>query len=336
MKFQECEVKEVHSTLEEEYKTVCEGVGVLKMPWKKVLRLEGVDVADFLDRMTSNKIMSLKAQEGMHTTLLTHNGFLISDMIVLKFENHFLVIVDEMNREVTLKTFNKYIVADQVEIFDVSQDWDIFHFQGKNSSHLLKKWVKLEVLKNYNHVSFHTCHVAKVPRSRFQGFDVLVPKEKTHDVYLEVLREGAEPIGFKVFDMLRIEAGLSQYPNEVGEKTIPLELKGFEDAVHYDKQCYTGQETIAKIKYRGHVNKLVVGFILEGKQLPNHGDEIFKDDQRVGWITSTAYSLGLQKNIALGFIKYDWRETQDKLVIKTETTHISCKRVNLPFLEAHS
>lgn len=342
MKFQNVQVQEVFSTTELEYESATSGEVLTKIPWKKILRMEGADAQDFLDRMLSQKIINLNSGEGTHATLLTAQGFMVSDLIVLKFENHFLLICDEMTRQKTAETLNKFIVAEDVRLFDVSESFRVLHFFGKDTRVLLKKWVNREISKLYSHESFHGCHVIKNARTCFEGYDVVYPADKESDIVFELIREGISLVGFNAFNILRVEAGSPWYPFEIGEKTNPLEIH-FKDAISYDKQCYIGQETIAKATYRGHPNKVLVGFeichskLLTEEAILNLQKYRFltfvrndkENEQQTGYVTSIVYSLKLNKWIALGFLKYDFRETNEVMQC-ADVPDCKLRRVAIP------
>jgi len=301
MYYQNVTVQEVCSNFEKEYKAVTESIGFAFLPWKKVITVEGKDSQSFLDRMLSQKIIDLKPGESRHATLLQKTGYMIADLVVYCFtKDYFWLVVDETVREKTLEILNKFIVADDVSIHDISSSWKVLTILGKDSESFTKDKLKVDPKSFIVYKSSHAL---------FPSFDVVIPQKSLIDL------KGIEPIGFKTLNTLRIEAARAWYPFEIGEKTIPLEIN-FQDAISYDKGCYTGQETIAKATYRGHVNKVLVKLLIEGSELPQKDAEIFLDETKVGWVTSACYSPKYSKNIALGFIKYDFKDTKMRLAIK--------------------
>jgi folate-binding protein YgfZ len=105
-----------------------------------------------------------------------------------------------------------------------------------------------------------------------------------------------------MLDTIRIEAGIPVYGRDMTEETIPVEAN-LEDALSYTKGCYIGQEVIARIEARGHVNRKLAGLLLSGERLPEPGAKIVSPQREVGWITSAAYSPARQQNIALGYVR---------------------------------
>ena len=313
MCYQNVTVQEVYSTFEKEYKTVTENVGLATLPWKKVILLKGSDAQSFLDRMLSQKIIDLKPGEGCHATLLQKTGYMIADLYVLCFKDYLWLIVDEIVREKTRETLNKFIVADDVTVEDISCDWKILTICGKEARSFLKNKWHFSIEKPYSHCEVAGAIIYKSSHALYPSFDLVIAQKGLFDV-------GAiEKVGFTALNTLRIEAGCAWYPFEISEKTIPLEIN-FHDAISYDKGCYTGQETIAKATYRGHVNKISVKIVVEGNSLPEVNSEILLNGQKVGWLTSAVYSPQYGKTLALGFIKYDLREYQETFTVGTSKT----------------
>src|SRR5262249_26437420 len=76
-----------------------------------------------------------------------------------------------------------------------------------------------------------------------------------------------------------------------------------EELVSYNKGCYIGQEVVARVKYRGHVNRALSGLVLEGERVPASGARIHAEDKEIGRVTSAARSFALGRPIALGYVR---------------------------------
>jgi folate-binding protein YgfZ len=140
----------------------------------------------------------------------------------------------------------------------------------------------------------------------------------------------ARAVGTEALEVLRIEAGVPLFGRDMSEETIPIEANLLE-AISYTKGCYIGQEVIARIDARGHVNRKLVGLLLEGSTLPQHGARIDTPEREVGWITSTAFSLALQQPIALGYVRREAFTTGTRLQVQANGTTVQATVVDLPF-----
>src|SRR5262249_22710213 len=89
-----------------------------------------------------------------------------------------------------------------------------------------------------------------------------------------------------------------------------------ETLVSYSKGCYIGQETVARVKYRGHINRGLAGLVLEGDDVPSAGAPVMADDRDIGRVTSAVRSLSLGKPIALGYIRREHFEPGSVVSVK--------------------
>lgn len=104
-------------------------------------------------------------------------------------------------------------------------------------------------------------------------------------------------------DILRIEAGIPKWGADMDENTIPNEAGLEARAISYDKGCYIGQETIARIKTYGHVNRHLVQLRLDGGAVPAHGTKILDGNKEVGAVTSAVQSTRFGAPVALGYVR---------------------------------
>lgn len=133
---------------------------------------------------------------------------------------------------------------------------------------------------------------------------VLVPAERAADAWAQ-LAKAATPIGFLAFDTLRVEAGEPWFGIDTDERTIPLEA-GLERAIHFNKGCYPGQETIARITNLGHPARQMLGVRWNSEDPPPAGP-IFVGEAEAGRLTSSTYSPRLAAAIGLAMMKWAHR-----------------------------
>lgn len=103
--------------------------------------------------------------------------------------------------------------------------------------------------------------------------------------------------------MARLETGFPWFPVDVNEDNLPQEVARDEQAISFNKGCYLGQETVARLDAMGHVNRMLTGIKIDDASLPVVGAEITSDGQVVGKITSVTYSPRLQTPIALTVLR---------------------------------
>jgi folate-binding protein YgfZ len=134
------------------------------------------------------------------------------------------------------------------------------------------------------------------------GFHCWAPAEQGAALRSALVAAGAVEAGAETLEVLRIEAGQPWYPQDVDDSVI-LPETGLDALVSYTKGCYIGQETVARVKYRGHVNRALSGLIVEGDRVPDTGARVTALGKDVGRITSAVRSLALGRPIALGYVR---------------------------------
>jgi aminomethyltransferase len=149
--------------------------------------------------------------------------------------------------------------------------------------------------------------VARATHTAEDGFDLFVNNNDAESLWRALVEAGARPAGFDALEVLRVEAGLPRYGVDASEANVVTEVLDEAESVSYTKGCYTGQEIIARIHWRGHVAKRLAGLVFErdagtpaDSRLHDCGDE-----REVGRITSTAFSPRLRRQVALAVVKYD-------------------------------
>ncbi|NIT14016.1 MAG: hypothetical protein GTN99_07205 [Candidatus Dadabacteria bacterium] len=105
------------------------------------------------------------------------------------------------------------------------------------------------------------------------------------------------------------------------ENTIPIEAELW-DALNFEKGCYIGQEVIARIKWRGHVNRHLVGIELDSETPANPKDKIMIGEKEIGFITSSVYSYQKNMPICLGYIRREYKEPETVVFIASDDKKI--------------
>jgi folate-binding protein YgfZ len=129
-------------------------------------------------------------------------------------------------------------------------------------------------------------------------------------------------ISAETLEVLRIEAAVPKWGVDMDENTIPNEAGLEARAISYDKGCYIGQETVARIKTYGHVNRRLIQCQVQSAQEPQRGDKIFEGEGEVGHVTSAVRSLRLGKPVVLGYVRREFARTGIKLACNNEPVEV--------------
>ena len=326
-----------------EYNAVRSTAGLIDRSNRGLLQFTGPDRLSFLQGMLSNDLRDIKPGEGQYATVLTQQGKVLGDVRVLRSDNSFYLDLWEVIKEKIVEHLNRYLVADEVEIADRSEGYRILSLQGPQSTGLLRKLVGQAELpgRPAQHViedvdGANIC-VVQDSHTGELGFDLIIPVLALQNVAQRATDAGkqfsAVWVGEEAQNILRIEAGIPRYGVDFTEDNLLLET-GLNDAVSFTKGCYLGQEVIERIRSRGHVNKKLVGFLLDGQGPARASALIYASDKEVGNVTSSVWSPGLGRPIALGYVHREFWAAGTKLFIKHDGDLVPATVADLPFLHA--
>ena len=324
-----------------EYAAVRSAVGLMDFSYRGLLQVTGPDRLSFLQGMLSNDLRALKPFAGQHATLLTQQGKVIADVRVLCAMNSFYLDFFESLKEKILAHLNRYLVADEVEIADRSNEYATLSVQGPQSEALLRKLVGQAELPEHSlrhtMITLDATAICAVYASHTgeTGFDLIAPIANLPNIAHGLTTTGkqfsAAWVGEEAQNILRVEAGIPRYGVDFTEDNLLLEV-GLDNAVSFTKGCYLGQEVVERIRSRGHVNKKLVGLFLEGQEPASSGDEVVIADKPIGIITSSVHSPALGRPIALGYVHRDYWNLDTRLIVKHDGIALDARVTNLPFV----
>jgi glycine cleavage system T protein len=331
----------------EEYQAVRQRAGLLDLSFRAKVQVSGEDRVAFLQGMVSNDIKRLKTGEGCYTTMLTEQGRIVADFRVYALPDTFLVDVDARIREKWLDTLSRFIIADDVELEDISAQWVTFSLQGPYASSVLERAVgePLSLAQEYQHREVKIQDIAardvavrivKVSDTGEEGYEVFVSSgtaEKTWQILLDAGESlGLKPVGMTALNMLRVEGGIPWYGTDMDESRIVLEV-GLQNAISYDKGCYLGQEVVERATARGHINRRLTGLLIRDKTVPRPGDKLFHDSQEIGWITSAVFSPHLGCPVSLAYVRREYLTPGTQVRIDRQGKTMIAEVAHLPFYQ---
>jgi glycine cleavage system T protein len=323
-----------------EYAAVRSGVGFIDLSHRGLLQLTGADRVSFLQGMVSNDVKALKPGEGQYATILNQQGKVLGDTRVLCSENSFYLDLWEIIKDKIAGHLNRYLVADEVEIADRTDEYGIISLQGPQAEACLRRLVgqnelpgRLAEHRMVNIDGAQVC-VVRASYTGETGFDLIIPTPHFKNIAQQLTETGNQLsgawVGEEAHNILRVEAGIPLYGIDFTEDSLLLEV-GLDHAVSFSKGCYLGQEVVERIRSRGHVNKKLVGLVLEARESASPGDVLFAD-KPVGTITSSVHSPALGKPVALGYVHKDYWSPDTRLSLKQDGVSLDAKVTTLPFV----
>jgi len=323
----------------QEYQAVRTKAGLIDLSFRVQVRMTGEDRVSFLHGMLSNDIKGLRTGEGCAATFLTEQGRIVADLRVYALDNCFLLDLDARIKEKTLETLSRFLVADDVELEDLSGTQITLALQGPLATEVLAAaGVQLSLTKAFQHaeatLADTSMRILRVSDTGEDGYELFVSCERIEAVWQALLEAGKPvglcPVGLTALNTLRVEAGIPWYGVDMDEGRIVLEV-GLEEAVSFTKGCYIGQEVVERATARGHVNRKLSGLLVQGNTPPARGDKLFHDSQEVGWVTSVAVSPRLGRPIALGYVRREYQGQGTQLRIDRHGTPVIAEVTALPF-----
>jgi folate-binding protein YgfZ len=253
------------------------------------LRVTGGDAFRFLNGQITNNLAKASTNESIQASVLTAKGKLCAQVFLSK-ENDgtFLLDADAELREELPVRLDRYIIADDVQIEDVTEEFSIFHFLGESPR-------------------THSGSMRTIAARRFgsAGWDVWSPVERAS----QIRRQSADDFDLcdeACAEVRRIEQGIPRWGRELTGDIIPVEANLEESSIDYGKGCYIGQEVVSRMKMSGQRNKSLCGLVsLSGASL-QPGARLTSEanpEKDAGWITSATKSARLEKEIGLGYVK---------------------------------
>ncbi len=322
-----------------EYSAAAERVGLADLSFRGKIVTRGADRAEFLHNMTSNEIKKLTPGQGCHTTLLTPKGKMVGDLVAYIREEEIRIDLERDSLSVVLETFDQFVVMEDIQIEDASDGLTLFGLYGPNSAELIGKVLgePFALREPYSHVSREfngeDVLVAKGCRKAGEAYFLYVDSKQGASFWKSLMTNGQEfgiqPVGYRVLEILRVEAGIPRYGVDMDDTVFPMEA-GLDDAISYDKGCYIGQEVISRIDAMGHVNRHLRGFRLSSDTIPEHGAKLLSEGKEVGYLTSAVVSPRLGEVLALGYLHQSAEGPEAKVVAQVNGESVEAIRVELP------
>jgi folate-binding protein YgfZ len=291
--------------------------------FREALRLRGEDRISFLHGMVTNDVRRLEEGHVTYAAMVTAKGALVADMRILVRADELLLDLEPGSAQKVEQFLRRYLISEDVEIADASSELALLRIIGPEV-HLVAAAAfghetPLPSQDRFIRADLETgpADLIGLALGSTRGVDLWVDRKHLPAAFEKTARLsetlGLRLGGFEAFEILRVEAGVPRFPQDMDEQTIPLEAN-LERAISYEKGCYIGQEVIARATFRGHVNRKLTGFVF-GPTLPPQRAELRRDGKRVGFVTSAVRSPGRSSAIGLGYLHRDSLEPGTRLEV---------------------
>jgi folate-binding protein YgfZ len=319
-----------------EHEAVRERVGLIDRSERGKIEVAGKDRATFLHGLVSNDVKGLAPGQGCETALLDVHGKVTALLAIHCLPDRLVLETDRQLAEPLLAAIDRYLFAERAELEDVTPAWGILTVAGPAARKTVEQAVGATVpdLSRWQHVVMPwegmEIRVVRTDETGEEGYDLWASTDGLRRLWEGLRESGARPVGRAAWDVLRVEAGVVHYGVDVDAATLLLEAP-LPDSYSLNKGCYLGQEVIARITYRGHVNRKIVGFRFAGARVPPAGAPVLVEGKEVGRITSAVLSPAAGIALALGFLRREHQEPGTRVEVQDGGEPLSAEVAALPF-----
>lgn len=287
------------------YEALRHGAAILDLSARARIIARGRDRARLLHNLTSNDVKKMTPGEARYAFLLSPQGRIQADLYLLSFAEHFLIDAEPELREKVLQHVRRYIIADQVELEDVTQSTACVGVEGPGAAAVLAQ-MGAPLPGDYAHAAWQDRTVAGIAATGQPGVRIYCPLDASVDLIAKLQSAGAQPASAGDARIVRIENGKPRYGEDIFEKSLPQETQQMH-AVSFTKGCYLGQEIVERIRAQGHVNKKLVRLEIAGAEPPAAGAKAKTNDAanaaEAGEISSAVYSPQSGNVAALAYLR---------------------------------
>ena len=275
---------------------------------------DGEKARETLTGLVTNDVLSLEAGHGQFAAALTPKGKVISEVrIEALAADRLLVDVPVRAADGWWAMLRKFVNPRLVQWRDITATWRHLTLSGPEARGIIGRvtGVATEVLDALTPYGVRVISIdgaeaflSRSPELGIETWDIWIAIEGADALRAKILQAGAFPGGLIAWEIIRVEQGFPEWGLDIDDATIPQEAN-LDDwhALSYTKGCYTGQETVARVHFRGHVNRHLRGLRFDYSEPLPRGAQLFDNEGKpLGDVRSTVVSPRLGP-IALGMVR---------------------------------
>ena len=345
-----------YGSIRDEHRQVRTNGGLFDVSHMGRIKVSGRHARKFLERVLTRKITDMAEKSCRYSLICNQRGGTLDDILVYRFSDHWLLVVNASNRQKILDHFEAHTGDMTVKIADETQSTAMVAVQGPKVMEIIGNFSsEIPTLKRY---AFTTKNllilkliVSRTGYTGEDGVEVILPASMANMAIKLLLKDKAapgtgsdsgaaiRPAGLGARDTLRMEAGMPLYGHELDEETDPL-AAGLKFAVSLDKDKsdgggpeiprFIGQDALEKIASEGPAKRLI-GIVFDGKRTPRQGMKVLKGDDEIGTVTSGCLSPTLERPIAMAYVRCDACSGGDAVSVVLGASRVEGQVTKLPF-----
>jgi len=314
---------EIQIELDAQYRQLREECGLIDRHDFGLLIVDGAEAADYLQGQLTNDVEAIEPGEGAYAALLDRKGHMQADMRVLRpGEGPALwLLLEPEGLAAATRHLQMYKIGREVEVTDAGAERALVSLIGPRAVEIAGSAPLPENACETVTVGGAEC----IAVGTAEGIDLVVPAAERERAREALLAGGAVEVSAEAAEILRIEAGRPRFGAEMGTETMPAEAGIVDAAVSFTKGCYIGQETVARLHYKGKPNRHLRGLRFSAPATP--GEPLRLGEKEVGTVGSAAISPALGP-VGLGILR---REAEPGATVAVGEDGVTAEVVALPF-----
>jgi folate-binding protein YgfZ len=284
-----------------------DGCGLYDLGFRARISLTGGDRSRWLNGMVTNNIRDLALDRGAYAFLLNPQGKILGDLYAYNRGESIDIDTDCGQVEKILATFDHFIIMDDVEVANRSEQLTALGIGGPRAVAVLTAagFTIPEMLPLQTQAAIWNsveCTLVRSEDEQHISYEIWIAPASVRTLWDALRAAGAAAVGSDALELQRIVSGIPTYGVDIRERDLPQETEQTR-ALNFSKGCYVGQEIVERIRSRGAVHRKFTGFVAEGVVQIAPGTKIVAGEKEVGEITSAAYLQAADKTVALGYIR---------------------------------
>jgi folate-binding protein YgfZ len=325
-----------------EYRHALKTAALFDLSFETKIEVGGEDAAGFLHNLSTNDVRGLASGAGCEAFFTNSQAKIMAHALIFRSPQlgrnpEYWLDAAPGTAGRVIGHLNHYLVTERVEIVDRSAEWAQLHVAGPEAAQIVEEAFGQRVgdLRELGCLRMEkpdsgSLQLRRHDRLGLPGYEIIGPTSAAREYCNRLIAAGARPAGSHTGEILRVEAGTPVYGIDLDETNLPQEIGRTERAVSFTKGCYIGQETVARIRTYGHVNRSLIGLRVAGVEAVPRGAHVVREGKEVGTVTScvTSPRFGV---IALAYVRRGAEETGTVLEVAAEEKRNRAEVVTLPF-----
>ncbi len=322
-----------------EHHAVRRAAGLFDVSHMGEVEVWGDRALDFIQAVTTNDASRIEVGQAQYSTLPNQRGTLLDDLLVYRFPDHYLLVVNASNRERDVEWIRGHAGRFGVELRDRSDEIALLALQGPRAAEILAPLTDtdLSAIGYYRFaegkVDGRLAIISRTGYTGEDGFELYLANADAVPVWRRLLEIGGPlgliPAGLGARDSLRLEMGYALYGNDLDEEHSPLEA-GLGWVVKLEKGDFVGRDALLRQKEAG-LRRRLVGFRLLERGFPRHGYPVRVDGEVAGVVTSGVVSPSTGDGVGMAYVPAAAAKPGTRIEIVIRGQNVPAEVVKPPF-----